>query len=114
MAPRVLVPEVVAPPKAGDTLRRFREARDRAYHRATDPLWPLRDPHGAVPMPGAYEMPASELERASSHPEAGCRTQPGHVQPRWTLGPEAPAWLRRIWKENSREAPKPSREETVR
>ena len=60
MAPRVLIPEVVVPPKPGDTLRRFREARDRAYRRATDPRWPLRDPRGAIPMPGAYEMPASE------------------------------------------------------
>jgi hypothetical protein len=60
MAPRVLIPQIVEPKQPGDTLRQFRAARERAYRRATDPLWPLRDPHGAIPMRGAYAMPASE------------------------------------------------------
>jgi hypothetical protein len=64
MPHRVIVPSVVFPPGApsrppvADLLA---AAKDRAYRRATDSLWPLRDPRGAVPMKGAYAMPESEL-----------------------------------------------------
>ena len=122
MAPRVLIPQIVEPKQPGDTLRRLREARDRAYLRATDPRWPLRDPRGAIPMRGAYAMPASGagagVRRAVGEDVAQLRSERrtgGRRQPQgWTLGPAAPAWLCRTWKERSRKVPKPSREETAR
>ena len=63
MATRVLIPEVLPPQQPGDILHEFQAARERAYRRATDSLWPLRNPRGAVPTRGAYAMPESGLER---------------------------------------------------
>jgi hypothetical protein len=73
MTNRFVIPSAIFPPgaplrpPAADLLA---TARDRAYLRATDPLWPLRDPHGAIPMNGAYAMPESELV---ANGRAACR-----------------------------------------
>lgn len=62
MSKQALTPEGVLPRKRGEPLRQLQAAREHASRRATDPLWPLRDARGAVPMAGARQMPASELE----------------------------------------------------
>jgi len=62
-AARIL--QILPPPQPRDTLREYREARDRAYRRATDPCGMLLDRNGAIPMRGAYTMPASGLERCN-------------------------------------------------
>ena len=56
-AARVL--QIMPPSQPRDILREYREARERAYRRATDPRWPLRDRGGSIPMRGGIAMPAS-------------------------------------------------------
>lgn len=122
MAAHVLIPTVLPPLSAAEeAIQRGRvraeataRARRLAYLQAVTPGAP-RTISGAIPTQGAWEMPASELERAHDDSKAADRAGSRSAQQRasdhqvplrWTLGPVAPAWLRRTWKKGSREVPR--------
>lgn len=64
MARVAVTPTAILAPGEPERLpvaERLAAARRRAYGRATDPRGHLRGRNGAIPMRGAYAMPASEV-----------------------------------------------------